>query len=510
MLHANLNPKYITATRVLKLQGHDICDTLRVRVNLNERHTPRQQSVVFTIDTEVLPSDIPDLLTFIHQYYVIPHPEALRFSSKETIDHQQVLSFRAFDPEKLWWVDISIRGQKPILVEMQPSDFIVPQETLNNLKEEIEFSVKLYEDKVRKTTLYFAWVEGKETIPETMPSIKRRTIEKLFRSNMIVMYVISIALSIIIFSVLGRFAPIFIIGFQFVTVLLADRIVLRLGNWRVDSANPYVHMLRYELPTDLHNEFHRKYGRHLIDQMKREIYEKSFAVGREPTCEVAKEVFEKYGFKCDPERMSGKKVNVYSIVKNAADKFGIPIPKVTISNMMVPNAAATGPSPNHGTVLITTGLLVQLEDDEVLSVVGHEMGHLKGHDPLWLFGLMSLVYMILLLSPPFLFSSFMYFIVGMGVVYFIAKFFEARADLYSAVVIGQPHVLAESLRKIGYRRLQLEKIPQLRIQAWLSWDPHPPISFRITRLEQLKTPLHVKHLLIQSAKDVFSGFRAIF
>ena len=56
---------------------------------------------------------------------------------------------------------------------------------------------------------------------------------------------------------------------------------------------------------------------------------------------------------------------------------------------MVPNAAASGPSPSRGIVLITTGLLVQLEEPEVVSVLGHEFGHLKGRDPLILFGLMS-------------------------------------------------------------------------------------------------------------------------
>ena len=468
------------------------------------------RAATFTMDTEVLPSDLPELLTFIHQYYVIPQPNVMRFISKGMVDGQYALSFRIVDPEGLWWVDVNIKARKPVLVEMQPSDLIVPQETLDSLREDLEFTVKLYEDKVRRTTLYFAWAEGKETIPEAMPSMKRRSVERLFRSNMIIMYVISIALSIIIFSILGKYAPIFIIGFQFITVMLADKIVMKLGNWRIDAKNPYVHVLHYELPTDLHNEFHKKYGRQVIDQMKKEIYEKTFALGKEPTCEVAEEVFEKYGFKCESGRMSGKKVDVYSIVKTAADRFGLTIPKITVSNIMLPNAAATGPTPGHATVLITTGLLVQLDDSEVLSVVGHEMGHLKGHDPLWLFGLMSFGYMILLLLPPFMFSSFIYFMAGMGVIYFIAKFFEARADLYSAVVIGQPRVLAESLRKIGFRKLQLEKIPQFRIQAWLNWDPHPPIYFRIKRLEQLKMPMDSKHLLIQSAKDVFSGFRAAF
>jgi len=467
-------------------------------------------ATTFTIDTEMPLADMDDLLNFVYQYFVLPRPDLFRDARKWATDGRGVLFFRAVEPRGLWWVDIYVWAQKPIRVEMRPSSDSVGQDTMGRLREDLEIAVELHEEKVRSTTLYFAWVEGEKIIPETMPSAKKRSLDKLFRSNMIVMYVISIAISILIFSFLGEIAPIIIIGFQFLTVLFADRIVLRLGNWRVDSRNPYVHLFEYHLPVDQYREFQLRYGRDLIERMKREIYEKTFAVGLEPSCEVAEEVLLKYGMRCEPGRTSGRKVNVYDIVKRAADRFDLPTPKIVISNTMLPNAAATGPSPSHGTVLITTGLFAQLSDDEIANVVGHEMGHLRGRDPLWLFGLMSGEYLLRLyvFLPLFLVSPFLYFIVAMGIIYFIAKFFEARADLYSAVVMGQPQVLAEALRKIGYRRLQLERTPQSRVQAWLSWDPHPPIYFRISRLEKMKTPVQAKHLLIQSAKDVFGGFRA--
>ena len=96
----------------------------------------------------------------------------------------------------------------------------------------------------------------------------------------------------------------------------------------------------------------------------------------------------------------------------------------------------------------------------------------------------------------------------MVVIYFIAKFFEARADLLSAMVMGQPQVLAEALEKIGFRRLLHERVPSNRIQEWISLEPHPPIYFRVDRLEKLKVPVQVKHPLVQSVKDVTNGFLA--
>ncbi len=95
----------------------------------------------------------------------------------------------------------------------------------------------------------------------------------------------------------------------------------------------------------------------------------------------------------------------------------------------------------------------------------------------------------------------------MGVVYFIAKFFETRADLESSIRIGQPQVLAEALRKIGFRKLQYERMPTYKIQSWIQLDPHPPIYFRVDRLEKMKTPVKVRNTLIQSAQDVINGFK---
>jgi len=41
-------------------------------------------------------------------------------------------------------------------------------------------------------------------------------------------------------------------------------------------------------------------------------------------------------------------------------------------------------------------------------------------------------------------------------------------------------------------------------------EPHPPIYFRVDRLEKLETPVEIKHPFIQSAKDVTNGFLASF
>jgi heat shock protein HtpX len=167
-------------------------------------------------------------------------------------------------------------------------------------------------------------------------------------------------------------------------------------------------------------------------------------------------------------------------------------------------------------VLITTGALVQLEEDELLSVLGHEFGHLKGRDPFWLYGLSAIQYIVwfYVIFEYFLTSSLIllliYFWVLSTITYFVAKFFEARADLTSAIVMGQPNILANALEEIGFKRLLYERVPSYRIQEWISFDPHPPIYFRVDRLRKFESGTEIKHPLLQSARDVTRGFLKSF
>lgn len=69
-----------------------------------------------------------------------------------------------------------------------------------------------------------------------------------------------------------------------------------------------------------------------------------------------------------------------SMVERLSQKNGIGMPKVMIANIPIPNAFAYG-SPIAGSrVAVTTGLLKELQDEEVEAVLGHELGHLKNRD----------------------------------------------------------------------------------------------------------------------------------
>lgn len=470
---------------------------------------------VYSVDLEVAPVHRREILDFIYDNYLKVKRE--NFSAISIKDDGPVskLSFLVSEPGKSWRISVDIAVSDFLELILTPEND-APLKFTDDLREDILFLVQLFEDKVRHSTLFFAWIEGNEIIPEQPPTSRKKLSDRLFSSNLIFIYILFFGFNILLFLIFGLFyAIIGILVFQLGIVLLSDRLFLLRNKWRVTPENPKVHIIEYQLPIEEFDEFQKKFGKDTVTRIKKEIYDRTLAVNKEPTCELGEEILENYGFECNPRSRLVKVVDVYDIVKTAAGKFGLPIPKIVISNTMVPNAAATGPSPSRGLVLITTGLLVQLEEDEILSVLGHEMGHLQGRDPIILFSIISAEFIFrfavvlpLLLSSIFL--IYLYIIVVFAVIFFVAKFFETRADLTSAMKIGQPKALAEALRKIGYTRLQMERAASSRFPGWISFDTHPPIYFRVDRLEKMEDVSDVKHPLIQSVKDIFEGIRRSF
>lgn len=72
--------------------------------------------------------------------------------------------------------------------------------------------------------------------------------------------------------------------------------------------------------------------------------------------------------------------NLHRMVDSICRRTGLKKPKVMLANIPLANAFAYG-SPIYGNrVAVTTGLLRNLEEEEVEAVLGHEIGHLKHRD----------------------------------------------------------------------------------------------------------------------------------
>ena len=72
--------------------------------------------------------------------------------------------------------------------------------------------------------------------------------------------------------------------------------------------------------------------------------------------------------------------HLFHTVEGLALAAGVPVPKCYVIDDSALNAFATGRSPEHASITVTTGLLKKLNRQELEGVVGHEMSHIKNYD----------------------------------------------------------------------------------------------------------------------------------
>src|SRR6059058_148815 len=73
---------------------------------------------------------------------------------------------------------------------------------------------------------------------------------------------------------------------------------------------------------------------------------------------------------------------LHEMVERLCAMADLPKPKVAIMDTPVPNAFATGRSPKHAAVCVTTGLWERLEPKEIEGVLAHELSHIANRDVL--------------------------------------------------------------------------------------------------------------------------------
>jgi heat shock protein HtpX len=144
-------------------------------------------------------------------------------------------------------------------------------------------------------------------------------------------------------------------------------------------------------------------------------------------------------------------------------------PRIGIADTDVPNAFATGRTPSRSVVVVTTGLLRRLDQDELEGVLAHELSHVA-HRDVTVMTIASFTAIVAgFLARSFMWGSMMrdnrnqnaavMFIVVMVVsvlVYFISyllinglsRYRELGADRGGALITGKPTALANALVKI--------------------------------------------------------------
>jgi heat shock protein HtpX len=165
-----------------------------------------------------------------------------------------------------------------------------------------------------------------------------------------------------------------------------------------------------------------------------------------------------------------------STAKDLAQKSGIPTPRLAIVPNPTPNAFVFGRTRQDATLAVHEGLLNNLNEDEVRSVVGHELGHIRHRDFLVMTALSSLPLIAYLIFRgtfeaawlsgrtarkkdsgglaaalvAIAVISFVIYIVSLLFVMRLSRLREHYADAYSAYVTGSPRSLESALAKIAY------------------------------------------------------------
>ncbi|MDP2923654.1 MAG: zinc metalloprotease HtpX [Candidatus Omnitrophota bacterium] len=85
---------------------------------------------------------------------------------------------------------------------------------------------------------------------------------------------------------------------------------------------------------------------------------------------------------------------LFDMVADLSRKANIPMPRIGISYINIPNAFAFGRGVRDGRVCVTKGIMDLLSPDELRAVLGHEISHLKNRDVLFI-TLLSVVPMLL-------------------------------------------------------------------------------------------------------------------
>jgi heat shock protein HtpX len=170
---------------------------------------------------------------------------------------------------------------------------------------------------------------------------------------------------------------------------------------------------------------------------------------------------------------------LHRMVARLAQRAGLPMPKVYVIPDSSPNAFATGRNPSHASVAATEGILQALSESELEGVMAHELAHVKNRDIL-----ISSIAATIAAAITMIARSLMFFgghrdsdgrsnplallamlilapLAALIIQMWISRTREFSADAGAAGITGNPHGLANALRKIDAiaRRVPLDANP---------------------------------------------------
>jgi heat shock protein HtpX len=219
----------------------------------------------------------------------------------------------------------------------------------------------------------------------------------------------------------------------------------------------------------------------------------------------------------------GQYRQLHDLVEALALGEGLAKPDVYVIDDPSPNAFATGMSPRHAAITVTTGLLSIMDREELEGVLSHEMSHIKNYDVRLLLivstliGLAGLLASLVWRSVFFMrgrgrqAGQFMVIVFGAGALLAVVAFIfgplvrlalsrrrESLADVSGVELTRNPVGLVSALKKLQANDKPFVKFNHATAAMCIDdplqhhegrfhhlFDTHPPIAERIAALEQL-------------------------
>jgi heat shock protein HtpX len=223
---------------------------------------------------------------------------------------------------------------------------------------------------------------------------------------------------------------------------------------------------------------------------------------------------------------------LHDLIERIVARNNLSKPRIAVVNTRMPNAFATGKTPKSSIVAVTTGLMDQLDNEELEGVIAHELAHIKNRDVLILtlasifsmiawylmrFGMYGAMFgggggsggygrrgnegaamlLILLIAIITWIASFL-------IIRAISRYREYVADRDGALITGKPSKLASALLKISgtMKRIptrdlrEVEGMNAFFIIPALSGDAltnlfstHPSVDQRVKKLMEMEAAM---------------------
>lgn len=214
---------------------------------------------------------------------------------------------------------------------------------------------------------------------------------------------------------------------------------------------------------------------------------------------------------------------LHDMVERLCAMSDLPKPKIAIMQTPVPNAFATGRSPKHAAVCVTSGLWDRLEPQEIEGVLAHELSHIANRDVLIMTVASFFAMLAAMLTrfgmyagmfgggnrqnnngPPVwlivVAVSMLVYVISYVLIRTISRYREFAADRGAALITGAPEYLMSALQKISSQMTLIPNQDLRQVQGMNAFfiiparaksaaaelfASHPPLEKRLAALAEI-------------------------